>query len=79
MSTADAASEFEASNESPTSYALLRLPTVLRITGLKKTTLYGLIKVEDFPRPVRLTKHLVAWRSADVRRWTQERTQTQGR
>lgn len=53
--------------------ALLRLPRVLQLTGLKKTTLYGLIRRNGFPRPVQLTDRLVAWRSADVAVWAQGR------
>jgi prophage regulatory protein len=53
--------------------ALLRLPKVLQLTGLKKTTLYGLMRRNGFPRPVQLTDRLVAWRSADVAGWAQGR------
>jgi prophage regulatory protein len=54
-------------------YALLRLPTVLQLTGLKKTTLYGLIRRNGFPRPVQLTDRLVAWRSAEIEVWAKAR------
>jgi prophage regulatory protein len=53
--------------------ALLRLPKVLQLTGLKKTTLYGLMRRNGFPRPVQLTDRLVAWRSTDVAGWAQGR------
>lgn len=54
-------------------YALLRLPKVLQLTGLKKTTLYGLIRRNGFQRPVQLTDRLVAWRSADIAVWAKAR------
>lgn len=59
--------------DAPDAYALMRLPKVLQVTGLKKTTLYGLIRRNGFPRPVQLTDRLVAWRSADVAGWTKAR------
>lgn len=49
---------------------LLRLPLVLRTTGLGRSTLYKMIADHTFPAPVKVTKRAVAWRDDDVRRWT---------
>ena len=59
--------------EASDTFALLRLPKVLQLTGLKKLTLYGLIRRNGFPRPVQLTNRLVAWRSADIAVWAKAR------
>jgi prophage regulatory protein len=51
----------------------LRLPTVMRITGLGRTTIYRLIADQKFPCPVRLGPRAVAWRRTDLDRWSEAR------
>lgn len=46
---------------------LLRLPEVLKILPISKSTFYEGIDVGLFPKPVRLGKRTVAWRESDVR------------
>jgi len=58
---------------------LLRLPEVLRMTGLGKTTLYGLIKTGSFPAPVPLGGRAVAWASQEVEGWIADRLKAAGR
>ena len=48
---------------------LLRLPAVLRCTGLSRSTLYQMIKTKEFPHQVRLGVRVVAWDSAQVQEW----------
>ena len=48
---------------------LLRLPAVLRTTGLGRSTLYRLISEGAFPPPVKLAKRASAWRQPEVQRW----------
>lgn len=48
---------------------LLRLPAVMRSTGLARSTIYRLMSREQFPLPVRLTGRAVGWRRADVEKW----------
>lgn len=48
---------------------LLRLPAVLRTTGLGRSTLYRLISEQAFPPPVKLASRAVAWRREEVQRW----------
>ena len=52
---------------------LLRLPAVLRATGLGRSTLYKLISERAFPPPVKLAKRAVAWRQEEVQRWASAR------
>jgi prophage regulatory protein len=56
--------------------AFLRLPAVMRVTGLSRSTLYRLIADRQFPRPVRLGPRAVAWRRADVDAWSDARPVT---
>ncbi len=51
---------------------LLRLPAVLKLTGLKKSTIYAGAKVGTFPRPVRVGSRAVAWRADELKRWIDE-------
>jgi prophage regulatory protein len=53
--------------------SFLRLPGVLALTGLKKTTLYMLIKDGKFPPSLVLTARTRAWRSDEVQAWIDER------
>jgi prophage regulatory protein len=55
---------------------LARLPTVLKITGLGRSTIYRWIADGSFPPPVRLGPRAVAWRWSDLDRWTQSRDTT---
>jgi prophage regulatory protein len=47
---------------------LYRLPEVERATGLRRSTLYELIRAGTFPAPVKLAR-LSAWPSHEVEAW----------
>lgn len=51
----------------------LRMPTVMRLTGLSRTTIYRLVAEHHFPSPVRLGLRAVGWRRADIDRWSDAR------
>jgi prophage regulatory protein len=55
---------------------LARLPVVLKVTGLGRSTIYRWIADGSFPPPVRLGPRAVAWRWSDLDRWTQSRAAT---
>jgi prophage regulatory protein len=48
----------------------LRMPNVVRMTGLTRSTIYRLIADRKFPRPVRLGPRAVGWRRADLDQWS---------
>ena len=52
---------------------LLRLPEVLQLTGLSRSTLYRKVKEGDFPCPVKLGKRAVGWRESEVIAWINAR------
>ena len=56
---------------------LARLPVVLKMTGLGRSTIYRWIADGSFPPPVRLGPRAVAWRWSDLDRWTRSRADTQ--
>lgn len=53
--------------------ALVRMPTVTRLTALSRSTIYRLVASGKFPAPVRLSAHSIAWHMADIEQWTAER------
>lgn len=48
----------------------VRMPTVVRMTGLGRSTIYRLMAEDKFPSPVRLAKRAVAWRRIDLEQWS---------
>ena len=54
----------------------LRLPAVLKITGLSRSTLYRMVAEHTFPAPVKLSRRAVAWRQHPVRQWAIGRPST---
>jgi predicted DNA-binding transcriptional regulator AlpA len=45
---------------------LLRLPAVLKLYPVGRTTWWNGVKSGKFPSPVRLGERLVAWKAADI-------------
>jgi prophage regulatory protein len=50
-----------------------RLPTVIQATGLGRSTIYRLVAIGAFPRPVHLGPRAVAWRWTDLEQWSATR------
>jgi len=48
----------------------IRMPAVVRMTGLGRSTIYRLMAENKFPSPVRLAKRAVAWRRIDLDQWS---------
>jgi prophage regulatory protein len=46
-----------------------RPPEVLARTGLKRSTLYALIKQGDFPKPIKLSARAIGFLSSEVDDW----------
>ncbi len=51
---------------------LLRLPEVEATSGLKKSTIYLLMKRGEFPRCVQVTTRCVAWPESRILQWVQD-------
>ena len=52
---------------------ILRLPEVVRRTGLSATSVYRAIRAGTFPVQVKLGKRGVGWREGDVETWIEGR------
>ena len=48
---------------------LLRRVHVEEITGLKRSTIYAMVKKGTFPAPVKITSKAVGWKSNDIFHW----------
>lgn len=55
------------------SNVLIRRYRVEELTGLKRSSLYSLMQVGLFPRPVKLSARAVAWPKAAVDDWIARR------
>jgi len=52
---------------------MLRIKDVIKITAMSNSTIYGLIKSNDFPRPKRIGKRAVGWLENDIQLWLETR------
>ena len=52
---------------------VLRLKDVLSITGLGKTSIYKLIGLKSFPKPINLSLRSVGWLESEIEAWIQEK------
>jgi prophage regulatory protein len=60
------------------SETLLRLPAVLKQTGLARSTLYARIADGSFPKPLALTERCRAWPQSVVDTWIQAKIKAAG-
>lgn len=56
--------------------ALLKLPDVVRLTGLSKACIYRNMNTGQFPRPVRISTRRVGWLETDLQSWLDEAKRT---
>jgi prophage regulatory protein len=52
-----------------------RLPSVVRFTGLGRSTIYRMIAAKEFPAPFKLGSRAVGWRWSDLDAWSETRVQ----
>ena len=55
---------------------ILRRPEVLDRVGFSQSTLYRLMELGAFPRPVRISTRATGWRSDEVEEWLASRPHT---
>lgn len=55
------------------STSLIRLPQVMDMTGLKKSTIYKGMRDGTFPNAVHLSARAIAWRTSEVDEWCESR------
>ena len=52
---------------------VIRLPEVMNMAGLKRSTLYAFVKAGTFPKPIKLGAHASGWLASEVQNWLDER------
>ncbi len=56
---------------------LVRMKELSSIVGYKPWSIYRLIRLGNFPRPVKLGQRAVAWRESDISDWIDSREVTE--
>lgn len=54
---------------------LLRLPAVMAIVGMGKSSVYEGVKNGTFPAPIKLSRRAVCWPESHIAAWVAERIQ----
>jgi prophage regulatory protein len=57
------------------SHVILRLPKVMAVTGLSRSTIYLRISQGTFPNPVRLGARAVGWLLSEIDEWLTQRVE----
>ncbi len=52
---------------------MLRLPDVIRRTGLSRNTIWRLVRKREFPAPLQLSDNAIGWPSEMVESWLESR------
>ncbi len=52
---------------------ILRLPEVMRLTGLSRSSVYRLESLSQFPARVKLSESASGWRAEEVQQWIANR------
>ncbi|WP_299196105.1 AlpA family transcriptional regulator [uncultured Amphritea sp.] len=52
---------------------LLKLPKVIAMTGLARSSVYRYCAENHFPKPIRLGRRNVAWVEAEVQEWIEQK------
>jgi len=52
---------------------LIRLPEVLKMVPVGKTTWYGMVKAQQAPAPKKIGPRSVAWVKEEIEKWIENR------
>lgn len=55
------------------SNAILRLPKVISLTGLSRSSIYARVKRSEFPKPISLGERAVGWVESEILDWIDQR------
>ncbi len=53
---------------------IIRIHSVLELTGLSKSSIYQLIAQGKFPPPVKLSRRAAGWKFTEIQNWINSRT-----
>ena len=52
---------------------VLKLPTVIKLSGLARATIYKHIKTGNFPQPIKMTSKSIGFIEHEIEKWLQEK------
>ena len=52
---------------------IIRLPDVISLTKLSRSSVYALIKSGSFPPPIKLSQRAIGWRQDAITNWLDSR------
>ena len=53
--------------------SILRLPKVVALTGISRSTIYRRVAQGEFPAQVQISERAVGWREEEVMEWVESR------
>jgi prophage regulatory protein len=65
-------------SQNDASVIVLRLPEVLRKTGLSRSTIYAEIANGTFPKQISLSARAVGWLASEIDAWLHDRVRARG-
>ena len=54
---------------------LIRLPEVMAMTGVKKSTIWKWISENKFPQRIKLSHRVSVWKLTDVNQWIEDQVE----
>ena len=52
---------------------LLKINEVIKITHLKRSTIYTYLKKNEFPKPLKMSLRVTRWKLSDIQEWLENR------
>ena len=51
---------------------IYRLPDVMKLTGLSRSSIYLAVSKEEFPKPIKIGRRAVGWHQNVIEEWIQK-------
>ena len=51
----------------------VRLPELMNVVGLRRSSIYSRVRTGQFPAPKKITKHAVGWLESEINAWIEQR------
>jgi len=57
---------------------IVKLPEVMALTSLSRSSIYSFISKNDFPPQIRLGERSVGWMVSEIENWIEKRAENRG-
>ena len=54
---------------------LMRLPEVIKLTGFRRSQIYRLVNIGEFPKQVKISSKSAAWLESELEEWMDKKIQ----